>query len=84
MAHAALYCTQTIPSPEVKSKGTSITNISIIDFLVFIMFLFTVIAATAVVANGANLCPSANDRIIKCPGQGYTAIPALPSGAVEV
>ena len=48
------------------------------------MFMFVVIAVTATVTNGASLCPSPNNEIVNCPGQGYTAIPELPKGVTRV
>ena len=48
------------------------------------MLVFVVIAVTATVTNGAILCSNTDDEVVVCPEQGYTTIPELPKGVVEV
>ena len=52
--------------------------------LVFNMLVFVVIAMIATATKGASLCSNANNREVYCPEEGYTTIPELPKGVVEV
>ena len=55
------------------------------SFLVPNILVFIVIAVTATVTNGANVCPEPNDNgLIDCENRGLTSIPLLPREGVYV
>ena len=53
-------------------------------FFSFDMLVFFTIAVTFTVTNGEDLCLDADNQTVNCPGEGYTTIPELPTGAIRV
>ena len=52
-------------------------------FLVSSMFVFVVMAVTAAVTNGVNLCPEPdNEGSVDCENQGVTTIPRFPERTI--